>query len=168
MAKPKMILLQDQGRKNTPISRYFAEMVDRTDALQQSLAPYNDTIDRADKSIETIDAEIDACYERAATLEQQRLELEGVINDANKSRQKISQAHGDSIVEYNQSFFVQAAKDYKVPELADKSKSWDIDFAYYPTFGFVFITEHQAITNENIIPDDDEGGMSDWMDSVNN
>lgn len=164
---PKHILLRASG-ENSPLHTYYDEMARRTQALQQNLAPYDETIDRARSSMNNIDEELNALYERIYSLEQQKDELEGVEVDAHQTRAKIMEAHGTSLVEYNTSFFKKAAKEYKVPELADTSKSWDVDLAYFPTFGIMFILEMQEETYESINPDDDDpGGMTDWMNNVN-
>jgi len=152
--------------ENGPLHEYYNEVADRTQALQQSLAPYDETIDRAEELMANIDDELAALYDRICTLEQQKDELEGVKADAHQSRAKIMGAHGDSLIEYNMGFFKDAAKRYDVPALADENKNWDVDLAYFPIFKTMYIMEILEETSDSIVPDDDSD-VSDWMGKIN-
>lgn len=163
---PKMILLQRGEQEKSFLDDYYNGIAERAVTLQQNLAPYDDTINRANESMNRIDEELDALYERAGALEQQRAELLDVVDDTHKSRAKIMGAHGNALIEFNAEFFARAAKEYNVKELADKSKGWNIDLQYYPTFGTIYISEEVADAQESIIPDDDDGTMSGWMDNI--
>jgi len=164
---PIQIMLGSGGSKSGTLDTYFKEACERAEALTQNLAPYDETIDKAHEAMDKVDEELDALYERAGVLEQQRAELEGVINDANSTRMQIQKSHGQAMLDFNQVFFDKIADEFNTPALKDKHRSWDIDLQYMPAFKVMFVTE-VLLDNEPKTPPAHGDGMSDWMDNVNN
>lgn len=163
---PKHIKLKANSEKSG-LGNYYNEIHERAITLEQNLAPFNDTIDKAVLTLNNINDELDILYQRAEVLEQQRAELDGVISDARASCSKIEDSHVQALADYNKIFFKELAADFKIPELLDPDRSWTVDLNYFPAFGLIFICESIYENTENPLSnDDDDNDVSNWMNDV--
>lgn len=149
---------------NPILIEYYANVSSAHLNMNQGLAPYDDTINQADEAIQNIDVEIDALYERITVLETQKGEYDGVIVDANESRDKIINGYVETLKGLNNTLFEHLHDKVKEPRLLDKTREWDIDLQYMEAFNTIYICEIPKEENMSITPD---AGVSDWINDIN-
>lgn len=160
---PKQIKID--ASQNKKAQEYYSEVFERLETLNQNIAPYDETISKAEDSVALVDKELDNLYSRVEALQEQRNELEGIIEDAYSTRDMIMSKHCEGLDEVNTSFFKQLSKSFNLPELLDTKSSWDVDLQYMGTFNIMFITQILPETSESITDSED---VSKWIDDINN
>lgn len=160
---PKQIKID--GSQSKMVQEYYSEISERVETLFQNIAPYDETIAKAEESINLIDKELENLYTRIEALQEQRNELEGVNEDAIDVKETIMSTHCDGIDEVNTAFFKELGKEANLPELSDPKSSWDVDLQYMGTFNLMFITQILPETSEAITDSED---VSKWIDDINN
>lgn len=164
---PLCVKLQRGQTETSLLDEFYNEVNSRVISLQENLAPYQETITKANATIKSVNEEIDALYDRITSLEEQNRELLDVVEEAEKTMDKIGETHKQDLYDYNCIMFEKIAKLHKVPQLAEK-RDWAIDFQYYPVFQTIYITETPEEPVCKIVDEDDDGSISDWMGNINN
>lgn len=156
-------MLVGKSDLNTTYANDINEMLQ---AFDQSLVPYDETIKKAEKNLETVNAEIKAIEERMEVLTQQSLGLMDVIDEAIAIKEQISDAHTAALEDRSREFLNAIGKTKNIPAVLDLSRKWNIDCLYYHLYGHIYIVERPV---DEITPPvgDTDSGLTSWMDNVN-